>query len=112
MVCSNEPGCYVPGEFGVRIENLLVVVPAPEPPDQALAATGGKRFLRFERLTHIPIEKNCIDASLMTASELDWLDAYHADVARIVAPLLEAGGDADAEARAWLAEKTSPIERP
>jgi len=101
MVLSNEPGFYKAGHFGIRIENLLVVVAAgTSAPD-----SGNKKFFRFERLTHIPIEKRLIDVELMAPWELDWLDQYHRDVWHRLSPLVE---DQTLE---WLRQATSPLER-
>ena len=100
MVVSNEPGYYEDGNYGIRIENLLEVQfvdPADdvgedeEPPEKP---TGQKTFLKFAKLTMIPIQKNLIDTKLMTDAELDWLDAYHEEVMEKVAPLLEEGSEA------------------
>ncbi|KAH8069539.1 peptidase [Aureococcus anophagefferens] len=76
MVLSNEPGQYVAGEFGVRIENLLEVGPLGD-------LGGGKDFLKFEKLTMIPIDLNCVDAAMLDAPEVAWIDARHADVPRL-----------------------------
>jgi len=98
MVLSNEPGYYQAGAFGVRIENLLAIEPAPVPrvPD-------GKAFLRFSYLTLIPIDATCIDVAMLDAAEVAWVDAYHADVRRQLSPLLEG------EALEWLVRKTAPL---
>jgi Xaa-Pro aminopeptidase len=89
MILSNEPGFYLPGEYGIRLENLLLVQPADFP--------GERRFFRMETLTLAPWDRAMIDASLLTTAEREWLDAYHARV------LAEVGaGLPDAE-RAWLA---------
>ena len=66
-----------------------------------------KKYLCFKRLTQIPIQKNLIDVSLMTKKELDWLDAYHAEVYDKVSPHLEEGSPA----MEWLKRSTTPIER-
>ena len=97
----------------MRLENLLVVVPARAAPAAGFSSLlGGKRFLRFERLTHIPFDKKCVDAALLRADELDWLDHYHADVWALVSPLLRPGGASeDAAALAWLERACAPIER-
>ena len=91
----------------MRLENLLVVVPARAAPAAGFSSLlGGKRFLRFERLTHIPFDKKCVDAALLRADELDWLDQYHADVWARVSPLLRPGGASeDAAALAWLSAR-------
>ncbi len=72
MILSNEPGYYKAGEYGIRIENLVVVTPPAK-------VAGGERDLHaFETLTLAPIDRRLIDTSLMTAEEIAWLDAYHA----------------------------------
>ncbi len=95
MITSNEPGIYRPGRWGVRIENLVLTVPAE--------TTEFGDFLRFETLTLCPIDTRCIERELFTRDEIDWLNEYHAEVARRVGPLV--GG----AARAWLEERTRPI---
>jgi Xaa-Pro aminopeptidase len=80
MVVSNEPGYYLPGSHGIRIENLLLVRPAE---------TGGEKpFLRFEDLTLAPYDRTLIDAALLRDDERAWVDAYHARVLREVRPHL------------------------
>lgn len=92
MITSNEPGLYRPGRWGVRIENLLLSVPAGE--------AGFGEFLAFETLTLCPIDTRCIDRALLRADEIDWLNDYHATVRERLAPRLE--GDA----LAWLLART------
>ncbi|MCG8545201.1 MAG: aminopeptidase P family protein, partial [Alphaproteobacteria bacterium] len=99
MIVSNEPGYYKTGEFGIRIENLVTVIPCP-------AVEGAERLLLcFETLTLAPIDRALIEPSLLTDAECDWLDAYHARVRDAHAPKL------DAETRAWLKNATAAIER-
>lgn len=112
MVVSNEPGYYEDGNFGIRIENLLEIsYVMPEHNDEAdreaSSKSSAKKFLKFDKLTMIPIQKNLIDQSLMTEAELDWLDSYHRMVMAKVGPLLEA----DTPAMRWLEESCSPIDR-
>jgi Xaa-Pro aminopeptidase len=95
MVTSNEPGIYRPGRWGVRIENLILNV--------AAEATEFGEFLKFETLTLCPIDTRLIERSLMRADEIAWLNAYHAEVARRVGPLVSG------RAAAWLAERTRAI---
>jgi Xaa-Pro aminopeptidase len=95
MITSNEPGIYRPGRWGVRIENLVLTVPAE--------TTEFGEFLRFETLTLCPIDSRCIERELMSGDEIAWLNAYHAEVARRVGPLV--GG----AAREWLDSRTQPI---
>ena len=76
MIVSNEPGYYRTGQFGIRIENLELVMPAD-------AIAGGERpMLGFETLTLIPIDTRLVDTSLLARDEIAWLDAYHARVPR------------------------------
>ena len=83
MILSNEPGYYLPGAHGIRLENLLLVQPAELP-------GASKPFLRFETLTLAPFDRRLIDPALLDAGELAWLNAYHARVLREVGPRLEA----------------------
>jgi Xaa-Pro aminopeptidase len=95
MITSVEPGLYRPGQWGVRIENLVLNVPAP-------SGEFGE-FLEFETLTLCPIDTRCLDLGLLRADEIDWLNRYHAMVRERLAPKL--GGDA----LAWLNERTEPV---
>ena len=88
MILSDEPGFYAPGEYGIRLENLLLVQPADLP--------GTRPFLRFDVLTLAPFDRRLIDLALLSDTERTWLDAYHARVLATVGPLLEP------TARAWL----------
>ena len=99
MVVSNEPGYYEDGNFGIRIENLLVVVARKDIPE-----FGGRPFLGFERLTHIPIQHKLMDLSLLTSAELLWIDTYHQQVRDKVLPLLRTE-----RARVWLENATARI---
>jgi Xaa-Pro aminopeptidase len=97
MILSNEPGFYKPGAFGIRIENLVLVMPAAPIP-------GGERdMLGFETLTLAPIDRRLIDPALMTPAEIAWLDAYHARLSPALDRLL------DASERDWLDAATAPI---
>jgi Xaa-Pro aminopeptidase len=95
MITSIEPGVYRAGRWGVRIENLVLNVAAATPEDGAFGD-----FLAFETLTLCPIDTRCIARSLMSADEIDWLNAYHATVRERLAPRL--AGDA----LAWLNQRT------
>ena len=97
MVVSDEPGYYKTGSFGIRIENLLAVRREKSP-------RGAERpLLGFETLTLAPIDRALIAPGLLSRGEIAWLDAYHAQVRRTLAPLLEPGP------RAWLARATRPL---
>jgi Xaa-Pro aminopeptidase len=98
MITSNEPGVYRPGQWGVRIENLLLTVAVDTPENAAFGA-----MLGFETLTLCPIDARCIEPSLLRPDEIDWLNDYHATVRERLAPRLE--GDA----LAWLIARTEPI---
>jgi Xaa-Pro aminopeptidase len=92
MILSNEPGYYRQGEYGIRIENLVLITEPQEIP-------GGERpMMAFETLTLCPIDRRLIDVALLSPAEHEWLNAYHARVLKEVAPLLS-GDDA-----AWLAQ--------
>lgn len=99
MILSNEPGYYENGSFGIRIENLLIVVKK-----NTAHEFGGNNFLGFERLTHAPIDKSMIMPSLLSETEIRWLDTYHEDVWRKLSPCMEDGRYKD-----WLWEKTRPL---
>ncbi|KAK3274580.1 hypothetical protein CYMTET_17242 [Cymbomonas tetramitiformis] len=99
MVVSNEPGYYEDGAFGIRIENLLAVHEA-----DTENRFGGMDFLRFERLTFVPIQAKMIAMELLTESELKWLDDYHAQVWELVSPRMEEGAP-----RTWLEQNTRPL---
>ena len=98
MITSIEPGVYRPGQWGVRIENLVLAVPAATP-----EGDGFGEFLEFETLTLCPIDTRCIDRALLRADEVAWLDAYHATVRERLAPLLEGA------ALQRLLERTAPL---
>jgi len=97
MILSNEPGYYKAGEYGIRIENLMLVV-------KCEIAGAECQMLGFETLTFAPIDRALVDVALLTAEERAWVDAYHAEVARIVGPELEG------TAHAWLLEETRPLD--
>lgn len=98
-VVSNEPGYYEDGNFGIRIENLLVVVPRAD-----LPAFGGRPFYGFERLTHIPIQHKLMDLSLLAPKEISWIDEYHQQIFDKVGPLVRTD-----RAKRWLQRATRAI---
>ena len=98
MILSNEPGYYKQGEYGIRIENLVLVV------DKQLAGAD-KEVLGFETLTYVPIDKRLIDAKMLSDRELDWLNDYHAKVLALIGPQLQG------EDKAWLERQCAPLSR-
>ncbi len=98
MILSNEPGYYKAGHFGIRIENLVIVVP------QTIAGAE-EEMLGFETITFAPIARDLVEGALLSPAEADWLDAYHAQVLEKLAPGMD---EAD---RAWLAAACAPIDR-
>lgn len=97
MTVTDEPGIYLPGRFGVRTENTLLVVPYRE--------TGSGRFLQFEPLTLCPIDTAPVITDMLTGDEKAWLNAYHRTVFDRIAPLLDDEAD-----RQWLANACAAIE--
>ncbi len=98
MILSNEPGYYKPGDYGIRIENLVLVVEKDVP-------GADKEVLGFETLTFVPIEKKLIDATMLSDRELDWLNDYHAAVLALIGPQLEG------EDKLWLERQCAPLNR-
>jgi Xaa-Pro aminopeptidase len=97
MILSNEPGYYKTGAYGIRIENLVLVI-------EAAAVPGAEKPLNaFETLTLAPIDRRLIIPEILSLEEAVWLDRYHARVAQTLSPLL------DAETRAWLEAATRPL---
>ena len=96
MILSDEPGYYKTGEYGIRIENLILTVTRD-------IEGAEKDMLGFETLTFAPYERVLIDAAMLDAGEIAWIDAYHAKVCEIVGPQLEG------EAREWLDRATAPL---
>jgi len=97
MILSNEPGYYKTAAFGIRIENLVLVIAAPEP------VGAEKPVNTFETLTLAPIDRRLIDTRMLTARERNWVDSYHARVQEVLSPLL------DAPTSAWLDAATRPL---
>ncbi|KAL4400849.1 metalloaminopeptidase [Malassezia pachydermatis] len=100
MVISNEPGYYLDGHWGIRIENLVIVQPhkidGPEPPTS-------KGFLQMEHITMCPIQTKLMDVSLMSVDERQWVNAYHDEVLEKLRPRLQN----DARALRWLEKECS-----
>jgi len=97
MILSNEPGLYREGQYGIRLENVVLVTPP------ASIKGGDREMMGFETLTLVPFDRRLIDPSLLTRDELAWLNAYHTEVRRKIGPLLK-GRD-----KAWLRQATAPI---
>ena len=97
MICSNEPGYYKEGAYGIRIENLVLVTALEKLPG------ADRETMGFETLTLAPIDRRLIVKEMLSPEEIAWLDAYHARVAAALGP------DLDDEARAWLASATAPL---
>lgn len=95
MIFSDEPGLYLAGRFGVRLENLLLVRAAEE--------NGYGTFRALEPLTLAPFDPDAIDPALLSNRERGWLNAYHARVYETLAPYL------DAQTREWLCAVTAPL---
>lgn len=98
MICSNEPGYYKTGAYGIRIESLVVVTPVSAP------AGAEQELLGFETLTLAPIDRALVEPALLAADEIAWLDAYHRRVRETIGPLVDAG------TAAWLEEATRALE--
>jgi Xaa-Pro aminopeptidase len=97
MILSNEPGYYKTAAYGIRIENLVLVIAAPEP-------SGAEKPLNaFETLTLAPIDRRLVDVRMLSDKERHWLDSYHARVHEQIAPLV------DADTRKWLERATRPL---
>jgi Xaa-Pro aminopeptidase len=94
MIVSNEPGYYEAGNFGIRIENLLEVVPAPNK----------QGFLAFKSLTLIPIQRSLINVSMLNCDEIEYLDAYHRQVREVLLPSMQSEN-----ARRWLIANTEGL---
>jgi Xaa-Pro aminopeptidase len=97
MILSNEPGYYRTGDYGIRIENLILVT-------EAAAVAGAEKPLNaFETLTLVPIDTRLVDPAMLNADEIAWLNAYHVRVRDTLGPLVDVG------TRAWLITATAPL---
>jgi Xaa-Pro aminopeptidase len=97
MILSNEPGYYREGQYGIRLENLVLVTP-PEP-----IKGGTREMMGFETLTLVPFDRRLIDPKQLLPFEIAWLNAYHARIRREIEPILLS------DDRAWLRHATAPI---
>lgn len=97
MTVTDEPGLYLSGKFGVRIENTLLI--------KDYQTTEFGKFLQMESLTLCPIDLTPVDFSMLQPEEIEWLDTYHRDVFEKLSPYLEG------ENLEWLREATRPVDR-
>lgn len=97
MTVTDEPGLYLSGKFGVRIENTLLI--------KDYQTTEFGKFLQMESLTLCPIDLTPVDFSMLQPEEIEWLDTYHRDVFEKLSPYLEG------EDLGWLREATRPVDR-
>ena len=95
MILTNEPGIYLEGQYGIRIENMMVVAEAEK--------TEFGQFMEFETITYCPIDLAGIDKELLTKQEIEWLNDYHQQVYTKLAPYL------NEEERVWLQGETQAI---
>ena len=96
MILSNEPGYYKTGAYGIRIENLVLVV-------ESGTGENDRPWYAFETLSHTPIDRALIEVEALTQAERDWVNAYHARTLEIVGPQLEG------EDKAWLEAACAPL---
>lgn len=96
MILSNEPGYYRAGEYGIRLENLIIVEPRE-------IAGAERKMLGFETLTLAPFDLALVEPKLLSEEDARWLDAYHARVRKELSPHL------DAKTRRWLAQATRRV---
>lgn len=96
MVLSNEPGYYKENEYGIRFENLVLVVADNQKDDE-------REMMKFETISLFPVDLNLVNVSLLTPWEIDWINTYHATIRETLLPLL------DKEHARWLKDKAAPI---
>ncbi len=99
MILSNEPGYYRTGQYGIRLENLILVTEPEEIPG------GDRPMMRFETLTFAPFDRRLIELSLLTPKEAQWIDRYHAEVFERLS------GGLDGVTLDWLSQATAPLVR-
>ena len=102
VILSNEPGYYESGEFGIRIESLIVYKK-----HVTKYTTQGKQFLKPETITYVPLDRKLIDKNLLSEDEVKWIDDYHQLCWDKLSPLMEKLGKT--ELIEWLKEQTAPL---
>ena len=102
VILSNEPGYYESGEFGIRIESLIVFKK-----HVTKYTTQGKQFLKPETITYVPLDRKLIDKNLLSEDEVKWIDDYHQLCWDKLSPLMEKLGKT--ELIEWLKEQTAPL---
>ncbi len=103
MTISNEPGYYENGNFGIRIENICVTSYAETP-----FLFGGRKSLKFENLTMVPIKTDLINVDMMEDWEIEWLNSYHSTVRDNLSPLMKTTFP---ETMEYLVAHTEPLIR-
>ncbi|RYH16471.1 M24 family metallopeptidase [archaeon] len=103
MTISNEPGYYEEGAFGIRIETILIAVEK-----QTAHNFNSKKYLGFETITMTPMSTGLIDPSLLTDTEVDWINTYHAQVREKLLPLMQETFPQSAD---FLIRETEPISK-
>ena len=96
-VLSNEPGYYKDGEFGIRIENVMIVVPSSH----------HQGYLQFETISYVPIQTKLIDLEIISEKALGWLNRYHEKCRQLIGPKLSA----HPQTLEWLMAETEPLTR-
>ena len=97
MIMSNEPGCYLSGKFGIRIENLIVIR------EEKNVFSPKEKLLSFETLTLVPFEKGLIENSILNKEEIKWINKYHKQVYKKLSPIL------DKEEKNWLKKECQEL---
>jgi len=95
MVLTNEPGVYREGEYGIRLESMILVEPAFE--------NDFGSFMKFKNMTYCHFERNLIDETILSQKEIEWINAYHAEVYEKLSPVLKQ------DVALWLKDKTLPL---
>lgn len=98
VLITNEPGYYLEGAYGIRIENMMLVATDDQYPDE--------QYHRFNTLSLFPIDQNLIDQTMLTRGEIKWIDAYHDKVRTALIPRLESDFE-----KFWMLNKTRPLPR-